>query len=382
MVTPSKKIMFFCNVDTFLISHRFNLIKRAVDDGYDVHVVCLITQSNQKFRELQITIHPINLKREGNSILNLVISFFHFVKILYRERPTILHCITSKPNLIGGLGVRLIKVPRVIIAISGFGVVTSEKTIFGIIRKKILFSLFRLLFNRPNFFLVTQNPSDYDKCRSFTSYTNQIHMFMGSGVDLKAFQPPIKTRKIRQLPVVLFASRLLKSKGIETFIELSRQKHALEDDLNIEKIEFWVAGKFDRANPECIDSEIIDLEVKTGNIKYLGDVADMADLLQNVSVLVLPSSYGEGLPKIVCEAASCGVPAIVSDIPGCRYAIDENITGLLVQGSSADLYFDKLREILGNSSRLEKMSISAREFAEENFDLNTITDNHFRIYNS
>lgn len=380
MASSSKKIMFFCNVDWFLISHRLNLIKRAVEDGYHVHVVCLITQENRELLDLPVTIHPISLKREGASVINLLFCFFHFLRILQRQRPDILHCITSKPNIIGGLSCFFIKIPRVVMAISGFGILTSDETAIGKIRKKVTMSLFRKIFNRPNISLVVQNPADYKKCLELTKYTDQIHLLMGSGVDLKKLHPPTESLKTKYPPVVLFASRLLKSKGIETFIELSRRKRDLRIEPALDEVEFWVAGKFDHSNPECIDRSLIDSEVELGNIRYMGHVEDMTALLQKASVLILPTRYGEGLPKIICEAASCGVPTIASDLPGCRHAIVNHVTGILIKSSSVNSYFNSLNEVLCDPSKLREMSASARAFAEANFDLNEITHCHFKIY--
>ena len=56
----------------------------------------------------------------------------------------------------------------------------------------------------------------------------------------------------------------------------------------------------------------------------------MKNLIQQSRLVVLPSYYGEGFPKILIEAAACGVPVVTTDHPGCRDAIIPNVTGLLV----------------------------------------------------
>ena len=49
-----------------------------------------------------------------------------------------------------------------------------------------------------------------------------------------------------------------------------------------------------------------------------------------IKIVVLPSYYGEGLPKILIEAAACGKPIITTDHQGCRDAIIHNKTGILI----------------------------------------------------
>ena len=62
----------------------------------------------------------------------------------------------------------------------------------------------------------------------------------------------------------------------------------------------------------------------------MGDIKDIRNLIQQSDIVVLPSYYGEGLPKFLIEAAACGVPVITTDHPGCKDAIIKNKTGLLV----------------------------------------------------
>ena len=204
-------------------------------------------------------------------------------------------------------------------------------------------------------------------------------MILGSGVDLHKFQPS-KTKAARKQPVVvLFASRLLKSKGIDVFIEVAGQRQQLMEEFDVD-LEFWVAGKFDVTNPECIEADVIAAAVKLRQISYLGEVGNMSSLIQKASILVLPTCYGEGLPKVLCEAASCAVPAIASDIPGCRQAIVDNETGFLIKEVNAGQFAMKIADLLGDVEKRQAMSDAARKHAEQFFGLDSITESHFKIY--
>ncbi|TMJ61117.1 MAG: glycosyltransferase [Alphaproteobacteria bacterium] len=48
------------------------------------------------------------------------------------------------------------------------------------------------------------------------------------------------------------------------------------------------------------------------------------------AVAVLPTTYGEGLPLALLEAAACGRPIVATDIPGCREVVHHGETGFLV----------------------------------------------------
>lgn len=71
-------------------------------------------------------------------------------------------------------------------------------------------------------------------------------------------------------------------------------------------------------------------------IKFLGHVRDVASLPRSVDVVCLPTLYSEGIPRIVIEAAACGVPAIVTDMAGCREIVSHGVTGTLIQSGETD----------------------------------------------
>jgi glycosyltransferase involved in cell wall biosynthesis len=60
----------------------------------------------------------------------------------------------------------------------------------------------------------------------------------------------------------------------------------------------------------------------------------MPDLLRECDIVCLPTRYGEGIPRILIEAAATGLASIASDHPGCREAVEDGITGEIVPISS------------------------------------------------
>ena len=372
--------MFFCNIDWFLLSHRLNLIKQAVYLGHEVHIVCQVTKKKKVFDDLQVIVHRLDLRRDGIYPLNLISSLLKFIKILNFVRPKILHCITTKPNILGCIANYFSRVPHIIISVSGLGIITSQKDIFSKIKKKFIFFLYRLLLYRSNISVILQNKTDYELFTKLSKYTNRVHLILGSGIDLDKFLPSSINLTNKKPFVILFASRLLRTKGIEIFIDIAKNKNEIVKFLDLTSLEFWVAGKFDSSNPECINQSVIDTAVSKGYVKYKGDVDDMPKLLARSSLLILPTFYGEGLPKIICEAASCGLPCIATNTPGCIEAILDNDTGCLVNSLKVDDFIEKIIFIIKNRNKFNLMSESARKHAQENFDINSITKSHFEIY--
>ena len=101
----------------------------------------------------------------------------------------------------------------------------------------------------------------------------------------------------------------------------------------------------------------------------MGDIKDIRNLIQQSDIVVLPSYYGEGLPKILIEAAACGIPVITTDHPGCKDAIIKNKTGLLVPIKDSRAISKAILKLTNNKKLMESMGNSGRKFAERTFGI-------------
>jgi glycosyltransferase involved in cell wall biosynthesis len=140
----------------------------------------------------------------------------------------------------------------------------------------------------------------------------------GAGCDPKKFHPDPKRQPGHRIRV-LFASRLLKSKGLEAFVDMARR---LAD-----RGEFIVAGMSDPSDPDNYPVEQLEREKA---ISFLGAVRDMPALVRSMDLVCLPTLYGEGIPRILIEAAASGVACLATDVAGCREIVENGATGTLV----------------------------------------------------
>jgi glycosyltransferase involved in cell wall biosynthesis len=96
-----------------------------------------------------------------------------------------------------------------------------------------------------------------------------------------------------------------------------------------------------------------------------GFVNDMDEVYSDAYAMIIPS-YTEGLPSVVVEAFSYGVPCIgFSDCDGVRHIIQHGETGLLVDRDDPDGLTDALRKIADPDFR-QVLSSNARRFAVDN----------------
>jgi glycosyltransferase involved in cell wall biosynthesis len=98
-----------------------------------------------------------------------------------------------------------------------------------------------------------------------------------------------------------------------------------------------------------------------------------------MDVLVLPS-YREGFPRAPMEASAMGVPAVVTDIRGCREAVEHGVNGLLFPVGDSEALADAVLELLRNHERRRTMGAAGRKMAEERFDEQKVFDRVLEAY--
>ena len=97
------------------------------------------------------------------------------------------------------------------------------------------------------------------------------------------------------------------------------------------------------------------------------------------SLVVLPS-YREGLPKSLLEAAACGRAVVTTNVPGCRDAIINGKTGILVKSQNAYELTNGIKKLLRDPKLLNSMGIEGRKMAENKFNINEVVKKHLEIY--
>lgn len=368
-----KKICIVVNSMSFFISHRKDIAIRASEVGYQVYVLapfdCAIpTNLSNKIKFINIKLH--------RSALNPVKEIFSFIS-LYRKiskiTPDVLHLVTIKPVLYGGLIARLIKNTNPVFAISGLGSVFTATGFYASIRRLIISYIYRLVLNGNPAVVICQNSSDASVINNIGKIkTFKLELINGSGVDLSEYSPaPMPT-----LPLtVTMATRLLVEKGVRDFVTAASL--ACEQGL---PIRFILAGTIDRGNPYSITKEELDEWRSINTLSIIGFCENIPSLYADSHVVCLPSYYGEGIPKALIEAAASGRAIITTDTPGCRETVSDNLNGYLVCRESPLEIVLNLKKFLSDSNLIEKFGEQSRYLAESKFDVREVVDRHLEIY--
>lgn len=335
------KVLYVANIDWFFVSHRLQLSRYAKKSGYDITVASESSGASKKINTCGIKFVRIPLNRKGMNVFSELKTIWHIFVLFKNEKPDIVHSITIKPIMYGSIISIFFPNLKLINAVTGRGYVYSGERRINLL-KYIINTLSRLVYNRDNISFIFQNDEDknYYVNKKFID-EKRAHVIRGSGVNHNYYAPD-EEFKIDK-PAVLFASRLIKDKGIYEFVESSRIIKSKGYN-----IRFIVAGRIDHHNPNSISEEELQTWSEEGLIEWIGYQEDMLKLIRSVSVVVLPTYYPEGVPKILIEAASVAKPIITTNSPGCRDIVEDGKNGILIESRNTTQLCNAIIDLTGD----------------------------------
>lgn len=370
------KLLFVVNVDWFFLSHRLPIAQEALRQGYEVHIATTLTDKIKVLQNHGLVIHPLKLDRSGTGLWAASQEAWQMYRLFKDVKPDIVHLVTIKPVLFGGLAARFARVPAVVSAVSGLGFVFVAKGVKATFRCWLVGILYRWALGHHNQHVIFQNPDDLS-CLARLAHLpdKKFTIIRGSGVDLTQYRAiPFAP----SVPVVLLAARLLVDKGIREFVQsaqILRQR-----GLSAQDVRFVIVGKPDAANPASLCPDELAQWAEKDLVELWGHRTDMPQVIGAAHVVVLPSYYGEGLPKVLIEAAACGRAVVTTDHPGCRDAIEPNKSGLLVPIKNALALADAIEYLIKNVDTREMLGANGRVLAEKEFSIEKTVAEHVEIY--
>lgn len=372
----SRKLLFVVNVDWFFLSHRLPIAIEAMRQGYEVHIATALTDQLAVLQDYGFVVHPLTLNRSGVGLSAIGKPFWQIFRVCKIVKPDVVHFVTIKPVLLGGVAARLARVPAIVSAVSGLGFVFVAKGLTAVIRRWVVKHLYRMALGHINLRVIFQNSNDLSSLSSLVDLPDRkVSMIRGSGADLSQYcVTPLPTG----VPVVLLAARLLVDKGVREFVQSAQILR--KRGLSLKDVRFVVVGKPDLDNPHSLHPDELAQWTGEGAVELWGHRTDMPEVMACAHVVVLPSYYGEGLPKVLIEAAACGRAVITTDHPGCRDAIEAGVTGLLVPVRDSEALADAIEKLLNDPVRCAKMGQAGRLLAESAFDEEQVVAAHLQIY--
>jgi glycosyltransferase involved in cell wall biosynthesis len=175
---------------------------------------------------------------------------------------------------------------------------------------------------------------------------------------------------------VILAARMLWDKGVKEFVEAAKllRREGV-------RARFALVGDTDLGNPAAVSTEQLMQWKNEGAVEWWGQRSDMAAVIAQCHVACLPS-YGEGVPKVLIEAAASGRAIVTTDTSGCREIVRDRQNGLLVPPRDVAALANALRELIEKPALRARMGAKGREIAETEFNLEHVISKTMDAYRS
>lgn len=362
------KLLLVANTAWSLYNFRLGLIKRLIADGFNVTVVCPFDNFSNKLESLGCEVVSFSLSAKGVSPIE---DFFAFIRLflLYKKcKPDLIIHYTIKPNIYGSIAAKLLSIPSLAVT-TGLGYTFINNNFVS----KVARFLYKFSFKFPFqvWFLNEDDKAVFVENKLVCA--RKAFVLDGEGVNVNYFSRIVNDRYDNKVRFLLIA-RMLWDKGISEFVEAAK----LIRESNPNAV-FQLLGPCDSNNPSAIGEDTIDLWVNSGVVEYLGVTDDVRPYIAAADCVVLPS-YREGIPRTMIEAAAMEKPLIVSNAPGCREVVLDNLNGFICDVRSAESLascFDKF--IYTTEEQRSLMGKSSRELAKAKFDEELIIEKYLTM---
>lgn len=356
-----KKILILGNSHLVVFGFRGELIERLIKEGHEVVVSFpngVFGEGEETSRQYGCKFIETPINRRGVIPTEDLKLLRQYKKIIKAEKPDVVLAYTVKCDTYGGIACRMTHTPF-IANITGIGKALAE----GGKLQKIALMLYKSALKKANM-VFFQNTSDRDFFVDKGIRFNRSSILPGSGVNLDKFQP-LEYPKT-ELVVFTYVARVMKAKGIEQFLDAAR---ALKG-----KAEFHICGYCEEDY-----KDIMEAEQKAGTIVYHGLVNNIIDYERDSHCIVLPTFHPEGVSNVLLEAAALARPIITTDRAGCREAVDDGVTGLLVKERDSQDLIEKMREFLSMSTEeRQEMGLNGRQKIEKEFDRQIVVNAYLK----
>ncbi len=361
------KLLVISPKNRTVYNFRGELISSIVSFGHDVTVTGPDRTDEEKIKSLGAKFIDIPLDKDSINPLKDIKYANSLKKLIKDTKPDIVFCYTVKPIIYGTYAAKKCGVKKIVPMLTGVGYVFNSPSMKAKLLRGLVSFLYKKSFKNIEK-IIFQNPDDMSlfEQMGLVKHENAV-LVNGSGVNMEKFCKKPVPDKI----VFFMLARLMVSKGVMEYLqacEIVKKKFP--------EVEFWLLG--DEGKTDTVSLKKISPYIENGTIKHFHECEDVVPYYHGCSVFVLPS-YGEGTPRCVLEAMSCGRAIITTDAPGCRETVIDGVNGFFVPVKDAQAIADKMIKFIKEPHLIEQMGNASYEYCKEKFEVEKVNQTMLNI---
>ena len=343
------KILMITNHSYMLYRFRLELIQELMKK-HEVVLSMPFVGHEDDFQAMGLRCIKTDVDRRGINPATDLKLFHTYQRLLRNEQPDLVITYSIKPNIYGGLACAIAGIPYCA-NVQGLGTAFQRKGL-----AQFVTVLYKLALGKAKtvFFENKANAEEFFR-RGIIS-AEKATVLPGAGINLEQY--PYTPYPKNETVHFLYLGRIMKEKGMDELFYAVKRLHDEGAAFTLDLV-----GFFEDAYKEQVEA------LAAGGIAvFHGFQPDPRPFYAAADCVVMPS-YHEGMSNVNLEAAATGRPVITTDIPGCREAVEDGVTGLLCRaGSGEDLYGAMKRFLELPPAARTAMGRAGRKKMEREFD--------------
>lgn len=365
------QLLFVVSEDWYFSSHRMDLAKTALAEGWKVRVACQETGNSGKIESAGISVSTWYMPRGSHNPLKYILAVISLRKLIHVLQPDIVHAVSIVTVVVARLALSRRREIGLVSTVAGIGRLFSHNKRSRPLVSRGLKLIGRWLTLKRNYRLVTQNLDDFE---AFGGHkVRNLILIPGSGINPQDF--PKTPLPVNPETRVLLVARMISDKGVFEFvqaIQLLNRKGL--------KISGFLVGRPDSGNPRSLsEGEIHRLTYRT-SVAWLGHREDIYELIAEADIICLPTHYGEGIPRILLEAGCVGRPVVSCSVPGPQDLVRDGVDGFLVRPREPEPLAEALKTLVLNPTLRKEMGDSFHARVTQDYSNSLILNRFFDLY--
>lgn len=358
-------LSIICNSHRYFVEHKADLYK-TLENDFDLVLLTGEFDPDQSNRFIS-KVMGLPIRRYLHLSIGDILAMLRLAMFFRNRKPVVITAITMKGNLVASAGYVLSRLiggrpTPVFLLFPGLGRAFGARkgSVFQRLRFRLLTAYLRWFVRTYDCRCVFENHRD---CNTFISIgivdPSKTKVIRGTGIDLDVGREE-KTQDGRLR--VVFAGRMLKSKGAQLLAEAAKQV------TDPDSIHIAFFGASDPSERDGLNLAEVGL---TSAMTYRGGVSieEVYEALRKAHCVCLPTLYREGLPRVLLEGAAHECALISTNMPGCSEIVQDGVTGRLITQRDPAAITRALTEILDAMAKDRSMVIewgkNARKAVED-----------------
>lgn len=294
----------------------------------------------------------------------------NLIHIIRQHRPYALHLWQDTTNVLGAIAGLIAGVPRIVMSARSLPPFANTNSTFPdkgpnyYLNNRYVRVLYKQLLSYDNVYLCHNSENGLAKYNEWLGGYEEKMLLLRNGFDFENTSINHHSSRIKKTRTLGTVFRFVEVKRPLLWLNVASKVNEMME----EPVRFQMVGDGPMLETAISHAKELGLE---DLVEFSGYRDDVDDILPTFDAFLLTSAI-EGLPNVLIEAQSKGVPVISTNAGGAKETFIEGTTGLLVDSSNPDDIAKAVCEVLQNQAFRESSTTSGVQFVHNRYSVETM----------